>query len=195
MNRVYEYTGLPEEREARLPTDSVFKNFTITIPRAMLARLGSSKQVLKKVVGHDGIRVVKMEGNHEEVVLKQLHKDSASLVAMDGKSLADLAPDVKQLRQCSRWHRLTRVNNAHKTAVEMADELCSGNSFELALEIKSGWLADGAKIEVQNLRVGYGDLPRDVLKGVSFTVPRRSKAAIGWIFLLTQRRRCIAQLL
>jgi len=60
----------------------------------------------------------------------------------------------------------------------MADELCSGKSFIVAMEIKSGWLADGTRVEVQNLRVGYGDLPRDVLQGVSFTIPRKSKAAI-----------------
>jgi len=179
MNRVYEYTGLPEEREARLPTDDVFKNWTIAFPRAMLGRLGTATHlVLKKVVGPDGVRIVRVEGSKEEVVLKQFSNDSAALVAMDGKSLADIAPNCEQLRHCSGWHRLTRVNTASKTAEDLADELCDGNSFSLSLEIKSGWLADGARIEVQNLRVGYGDLPRDVLQGVSFTVPRRNKAAI-----------------
>jgi len=178
MNRVYEYTALPEEREARLPTDAAFMNWNVSIPRAMLGRLDSGTETLNKLQGPDGVQIIRVEGYHEEPLLKQASLDSASFVAMDGKSLADLAPRCKELRKCSSWHRLIRVNGAYRSAEDIADELCSGNSFDLLLEVRSGWLADGTRIDVQNLRVGYGDLPRDVLQGVSLVVPRKNKAAI-----------------
>merc|ERR1719221_622998 len=39
MNRIYEYTSLPEEREEQLPTDKIYQNVTVTVPRASMGEL------------------------------------------------------------------------------------------------------------------------------------------------------------
>lgn len=50
----------------------------------------------------------------------------------------------------------------------------------MALELDSGWLSGGARVEVRDLRVGYGDLSvsEDALRGVSFTVEPLQKVGV-----------------
>ena len=55
---------------------------------------------------------------------------------------------------------------------------CSRLFFEVLVGVQSGWLYDGAQIKIENLRAGYGDLPRDVLKNISLTFDRRTKAGM-----------------
>merc|ERR1719323_2286890 len=43
MNRVYEYTSLPEEKEELLPTDKTFRNVRVTLPRGDLGDLRARK--------------------------------------------------------------------------------------------------------------------------------------------------------
>merc|ERR1719277_1445107 len=57
-------------------------------------------------------------------------------------------------------------------------ELCAGTAESLVVEVQSGWLADGARVEIENLTVGYADVPRDVLKGISLRFEPRTKVGI-----------------
>jgi len=61
----------------------------------------------------------------------------------------------------------------------MAESLCSLSVTNLSLEIQSGWLADGVKVEFKDLRAGYGDIPRDVLHNINLTIPRKWKVGIA----------------
>lgn len=99
-------------------------------------------------------------------------------MAARGRTLADLAPTCKELRNTDNWHRIISVNSSRSTAASIAEELVNGTSKEVVLHIQSGWLADGVKVDIKNLRAGYADVPRDVLQGINLTIPRRCKAAI-----------------
>jgi len=59
----------------------------------------------------------------------------------------------------------------------MARELCG--SSDMVLEVHSGWLLDGAEVRIESLKVGYADIPRDVLKGLSLTFQKQHKVAIA----------------
>jgi ATP-binding cassette subfamily C (CFTR/MRP) protein 1 len=48
----------------------------------------------------------------------------------------------------------------------------------VTLHVHSGWLLDGVKVEIKNLRVGYADVPKDVLQGISVTIPRQAKCGV-----------------
>jgi ABC-type multidrug transport system fused ATPase/permease subunit len=110
-------------------------------------------------------------------ILRQI-PGTPHFVAAKGRSMGDLCPAIKELRGCDPWHRLVTVNSAHISAEDIADELCFGDSSELIMHVHSGWLIDGVKVEIKNLRVGYGDVPKDVLQGVSLTIPRRAKCGV-----------------
>lgn len=170
MNRVYEYTKLPMEAEEEFATDKAFKNLTIRIARSALAGLEYQG-------GADGVQV-HHRGRPGDVVLEQVPYKAAFLPAR-GKSLADLAPSCKALRSTDTWHRIVGVNSSHGMASEMAKELCQGTQTEVTLHVQSGWLADGVKVEIKNLRAGYADIPRDVLQGINLSIPRRCKAGIA----------------
>mmetsp|Transcript_4105 Transcript_4105/g.9602 ORF Transcript_4105/g.9602 Transcript_4105/m.9602 type:complete len:564 (-) Transcript_4105:161-1852(-) len=170
MNRIYEYTSLPEEREELLESDKMYKNLTVAAARAELGVLGSQ-------VVDGGIQITRTLATGKDAILVQLRGRTA-FVAAPGKRLADLAPHCQGLRGTERWHRIVAVNGAHKTADEVAEELCEGDSPEVLIHVESGWLADGVKVEIQDLRVGYADVPRDVLHGISITIPRKNKAGV-----------------
>mmetsp|Transcript_27346 Transcript_27346/g.77996 ORF Transcript_27346/g.77996 Transcript_27346/m.77996 type:complete len:1623 (-) Transcript_27346:183-5051(-) len=172
MNRVYEYTSLPEERESTLPTDSTFRSITACIQRAKLREMQSSK-------GRDGVVISASRGRctEKEELLHQVPGEKC-FVAASGRLLVDLAPSCKALRAADTWHRIVGINSKHNSAEEMADELCKGDSEQVILHIRSGWLVDGVKVEIKNLRIGYADVPHDVLHGISLTVARKEKAGI-----------------
>lgn len=48
----------------------------------------------------------------------------------------------------------------------------------MVLEFQSSWLANGARLDLQELRAGYAEVPQDVLKGVTFSVEPRMKVAV-----------------
>jgi len=60
----------------------------------------------------------------------------------------------------------------------MAESLCKAERHEVLIEAQSGWLAEGAEVVIEDLRAGYGDIPRDVLKDVNIIVDPRTKAGI-----------------
>jgi len=64
----------------------------------------------------------------------------------------------------------------------MALELCGkgprGKQDELVVDLQSGWLIDGAGVQLENVKAGYADVPRDVLKGISLTIEPKAKVGI-----------------
>jgi len=82
------------------------------------------------------------------------------------------------LRQLAPWHSVVGVNGAHRNANQMAKELCHGTSPQVTLHIQSGWLAHGARLCIEDLRVGYGELPRDILVDVNIEIEPCSKVGI-----------------
>merc|ERR1719181_336687 len=169
MNRVYEYTALPEEREEELPQDKTFQNIAVTLRRSQLAELECRKTP-------EGLQIY-FRGMETDVVLQQI-PGTSHFVAGKGRAMGDLCPASKELRACEPWHRLVTVNSAHASAEDIAEELCFGDSAEVILHVHSGWLVDGVKVEIKNLRVGYADVPKDVLHGISLTIPRRAKCGV-----------------
>ncbi|CAK0858373.1 unnamed protein product [Prorocentrum cordatum] len=96
MNRVYEYTSLPEERESTLPTDSTFRSITACIQRAKLREMQSSK-------GRDGVVISASRGRctEKEELLHQVPGEKC-FVAASGRLLVDLAPSCKQSQRAER---------------------------------------------------------------------------------------------
>uniref|UniRef100_A0A7S4QII7 ABC transporter domain-containing protein n=1 Tax=Alexandrium monilatum TaxID=311494 RepID=A0A7S4QII7_9DINO len=60
----------------------------------------------------------------------------------------------------------------------MSRELRCGTGDQVMLEVQSGWLIDGAGVVIENLKAGYADIPRDVLKGISISFEPRMKVSI-----------------
>jgi len=169
MNRLHEYTALPEEGEEELPTDAAYMSYMVRLPRSQLIKLES-----QDVMG--GIQVFPC-GLGQDPLLQQVPCRTAFRAA-PGRTLADLAPDCEALLGMTAQHRIVAINGAHRSAVEMAAELCDGDSTEVALHVRSGWLADGVKVEIRNLRAGYSDRPRDVLQDLTLTIPRKCKVGL-----------------
>mmetsp|Transcript_18519 Transcript_18519/g.41952 ORF Transcript_18519/g.41952 Transcript_18519/m.41952 type:complete len:1725 (-) Transcript_18519:145-5319(-) len=170
MNRIYEYTALPEEREDILPSDAAFQNVSVNVSRANLGMLDVEE-------AHGKVEVVRMARGQKEALLTQLGNRPV-FVAAEGKMLSDLAPGCQALRGLHKWHRITCISGETQNASAMANELVGGESDDVHILVESGWLADGVKIDIQNLRVGYADVPQDVLHGISLTIPRYCKAGV-----------------
>uniref|UniRef100_A0A7S1RCI9 ATP-dependent transporter ycf16 n=1 Tax=Alexandrium catenella TaxID=2925 RepID=A0A7S1RCI9_ALECA len=170
MNRIYEYTALPEEREEILPTDTAFQSMSVSMQRVDLG-------LLERTDMNGTVHVSRMQRGAMEALLSQ-HKDKQILVASKGKMLADLAPGCAGLRGLHKWHRIVCVNGEQGNLNTLVNELIDGESEEIHMLVESGWLADGVKIEIKDLRVGYADVPQDVLHGISLIVPRFCKAGV-----------------
>jgi len=133
--------------------------------------------------------------NQNGVVLLRstLDRRALALAEADGYGrlplFQDLCSSCEELGRAGRTHLVFAANDAVADAKAIAQELCKPlKSFmtasslstppKVVLDIKSGWLADGALVDVRNLSAGYGDIPQNVLKGISFTVEPQMKAAI-----------------
>lgn len=171
MNRIYEYTSLPEEREEVLDSDSVFMNMTVKVMRKAMGHLECQRVNKGKVV------IARPSAKSSEQLLEQI-QDRPTFVCVNGKTLSDLAPRSSGLRNAHTWHQLVAINGIKDDASKMVNELCYGNSESVQLYVVSGWLADGVKVEIKDLRVGYADVPTDVLHGINITIPRRHKAGV-----------------
>ncbi|CAL1154433.1 unnamed protein product [Cladocopium goreaui] len=92
-----------------------------------------------------------------------------SALSHQGLPFAELCRSAAKLREAHAWHRLVGVNDAINDAEALAKELCGDGSttVELVLDLRSGWCAGGAKLELDNVKAGYADIPRDVLKGIT----------------------------
>lgn len=171
MNRLYEYTSLPEEREEELPSDNKYMNYVVRVKRVDLGWLHCKDE-------RGVLHIVLTDPTGSEMPLLQQLPGKAAFVGVPGRTLQDLAPECAGLRSIEPWHRLAGVGAMHRTAKGIADELCAGSSQEVTLYIESGWLADGVKVEMQKLRTGYAGVTKDILRCIDLTVPRHCRLAI-----------------
>lgn len=169
LARIYEYLQIPQERAMRNKGDTKFRSFTTKIDRADLGRLTMDSGGVVTRVFRDGIPLL------------QACPDGIALLASttsDSYTISDICPSSEELKETTDWHRIIGVNNSVRDSEAMARELCCGVGREVLIDVMSGWLADGAHVDIQNLRAGYADIPRDVLKGVSLTIEAKSKMGI-----------------
>jgi len=179
LARLHEYLGVVQERPSRLLQDAPLENFTVSFLQKATAKMTWTEK--------DGVVEVSLHG--EPFLVSS--EDGRVLLFSGGKErkMQDICPSCKALGQVSRTHRLVSANSAFGSAKDIAQELCStgkramsaasfSKAAEVHLEFRSSWLADGARVEVDNLHVGYADMQQNVLKGVSFSLAPRMKAAI-----------------
>ncbi|CAJ1452071.1 unnamed protein product [Effrenium voratum] len=96
----------------------------------------------------------------------------------EAAQLAELCPKSSKLKEAHTWHRLVGANDVIADAEQLALELCEGPGENVVLDVRSGWCADGAKLELLSVKAGYADIPRDVLKGITLTFQPRSTVGI-----------------
>lgn len=87
--------------------------------------------------------------------------------------------EISDLKKLDSGYRLVAVNGQRTDISKMAEEMCFGSSATVKLQFESAWLASGASVAVENLRLGYGNIPRDVLKSISFKLERGCKLAVA----------------
>jgi len=169
LARINEYLSVPQEKARQVPSDIKYRSFAARMQRLSLGSLTTS-------IDKGGVIEVLRAG---QPVLRSTPCGS-SFVAVAEKTgaLGLLCPSCPELRQSEAWHRIVAVNDAVRDAAAIAQELCQGSSATLVIDVLSGWVADGAAVEVQNLKVGYADIPRDVLKGISLSFEARAKVAV-----------------
>jgi len=170
MNRIHEYTMLLEERPDLVPSDGRFTDFVASFSRAELGELRTEKDLA-------GVWHVLRDRPWPEIVLDALPGQKA-FVAHEGLRLLDLCPSCEALAVAEAWHRVVAVNGVSGSTEELAKELCHGSSDRVAIQVRSGWLADGAAVAFEDLQAGYGDLSPDIISHVSFEVPRKTKVGI-----------------
>lgn len=173
MNRLFEYTKLVQERPNEMPSDGKYKHVSVKVARKLLGSLRSrDEQGEFQIVRSD-------KGGREEVVLR-LAPGCQDFQAPNGQTLACLASACPELWDTAPWHRLVAVNGIRGDGLAMATALCdqSEEEEEVRLEVHSGWLINGAEVVIEDLRAGYGDIPRDVLRDINVVVEPRSKVGI-----------------
>lgn len=186
VSRLHAYaTSLAQESARWRPGDGQYRNYFVRLVRADLGELSMR-------VRDDGSVEVLRGG------LPLLHQasDGGALVAaataavafdaaghsslgegglpLGEATLRALCPSHEALQQVHAWHRLAAANDADGDARRIAEELCTGTSEELVLEIRSGWLADGAEVRINSLVAGYAEASRGLLRGASLVVEPRS---------------------
>ncbi|CAJ1397452.1 unnamed protein product [Effrenium voratum] len=171
LARIHEYVDVPQERNLTCKTDGAYRNFTVRLSRAAIGKLNWWKQ-------GDIVRVYRGSG-----LLLQSSIDGKALLpaaAFDKEAaqLAELCPKSSKLKEAHTWHRLVGANDVIADAEQLALELCEGPGENVVLDVRSGWCADGAKLELLSVKAGYADIPRDVLKGITLTFQPRSTVGI-----------------
>jgi len=179
LSRIHEYMKVPQEKEMRTYGDQRYRSFT--------ARLFAQQlRGLKWTASERGVEVSKQG----KVILQSNAEGTALVPAFDaGKGrcrLGEICPINQELQKAEDWHRIVAVNDVTGDAKGMAQELCrhkvSAVSFagnqQVLLDVQSGWLYDGARIKVESIRAGYGEMPRDVLKNINLTFEPRTKVGV-----------------
>jgi ABC-type multidrug transport system fused ATPase/permease subunit len=182
MNRLFEYTKLPQEKPARLKTDNMYTSFAVWIRRNDLGTL--------EMRGNQGAYyVVRQTPKGTETVLEQI-PGTEQLRAPSGKTPALLLsnntikrePEEEEhkdkLRNSDQCHNLVAVQATRRDVKAMLTSMCIGDSEYVKFELQSSWLARGAELVVEDLIAGYGDIPRNILTDINLTVEARTKAAI-----------------
>jgi len=172
MNRLQEYTELPEEREPIQETDGKYYSPVVNLHRSAIGSLAIQRNEGEK------LKIVRETGNNQRTVILEKMDDLEAFQAPRGKNMAVLA-DHPMLYGTVDWHRLQSVNGVSNDAEAMAQELVNGSLESVWLSVRSGWLAAGARVQLTDLVVGYSDYPNDVLRGLNFTIEAKSKTAIA----------------
>jgi len=183
LARVHEYTSVTQERAMYTPEDAKLRNYSVRFYRAKATPL-----TVREV--NDRIEVL---ANGKTL----LHStpDGRALMLADNSSdcnigrFQELCPVCAELNQIPSLHHIVAVNDASGSAKDVAQELCrhprsfmTATAFttqpQVVIEFQSSWLSDGARLDIQDLRAGYAEVPQDVLKGVTFSVEPRMKVAV-----------------
>jgi len=167
LARIHEYLNIPQEKPMRHETDGRYRSYTMMLFRKDLGKLSCSG------VGDQ----LKIQRGDKTVLA--CSSDCRFFVAKDKSStVADLKPDNPILMKVEAWHSIAAVNGASRETDAMAAELCYGSSEDIMVEVVSGWLINGARVQIEQIKAGYADIPRDVLKGVTLTIEPRAKVGI-----------------
>lgn len=176
MKRLHDYATIEQEADFEKDFDIPYKNYCVRIRRNKLGTLQRQSR-------GSGVVVVRQRASYEQVLLQQ--SDQKLLMAPEGFKILD--PGNPDLKNCKDWHRLVAVNGkgtsplgpkANAKLDLMIEELCSGKSNEVVLQIHSGWLLSGARLTIKHLTAGYGEIRRNVLKEISFDVLPCTKVGI-----------------
>jgi len=175
LARVHEYLSVPQERAALALDDGAYRSFASRVPRSALRALslGPRHSSGAAEVLLDGARFLVPSADGTALTLA---------IPKGGPRLAALCAQCPKLAKAEGWHRIVAVNDAVGDADAIARELCGDgkdDKEQVLIDVRSGWLSDGALVEVQGLRAGYANLPRDVLKGIDVTFEKKSKVAIA----------------
>jgi len=192
LARLLEYLHIPQERPAHLQGDARRSGFLVSVGRGELGPLAvaescrgvevlrGKKVLLRDALGGTGLAAPALAGPSTGAPLQSLH----SALAVSGAGgdrpprLGDLCPSCPALGAAPSGHYVAAVDAATGDAAEMARQLCGGGGSSVLLDVRSAWLSEGAHIRLEDLKVGYGDIPRDVLRGITLDIPPRSKVAI-----------------
>eukprot|EP00931_Biecheleriopsis_adriatica_P019403 TRINITY_DN13230_c0_g1_i1.p1 TRINITY_DN13230_c0_g1~~TRINITY_DN13230_c0_g1_i1.p1 ORF type:complete len:565 (+),score=76.25 TRINITY_DN13230_c0_g1_i1:176-1870(+) len=170
LARVSEYREVPQELPMRVDEDESLRNFTLCVRR----------DGLTLTLTHKGgsVQVFKDSAKARHPLLQSSPDGRALILASKGVTWRDICPSCSALEEVGSLHRLEAANAVVGSAAKIAEVLCSGTSPKVFLDLRSNWLAGGAHLEVQDLKARYANLPRSVLKGISFTIDPRMRAAI-----------------
>lgn len=173
LARIHEYVDVPQESCLTSNTDAAYRSFTVRVPRSALGvlkwwRHGEIVQVFR------GGKLLLQSSADNKALLP------AAAFEKEGSQLHDLCLQNARLREAHAWHRLIGVSDVVGDAEQMARELCGegARSPDVVLDVRSGWVADGAKVELENVKAGYADIPRDVLKGINLVFQPKTKVGI-----------------
>jgi ABC-type multidrug transport system fused ATPase/permease subunit len=180
MKRLHDYTELPQEAAWENEGDLPYKSYCVYVERAKLG-------LLERRNTESGMMIVRTSNGKDEWMLEQAENNMFR--APDG--FVKLDPSNPQLQQCQGWHRLVAVNGkcgspggvndpgmANAKIGWMVNELCNGKGDWVMLQIQSGWLLSGARVVIEDLVAGYGDIARDVLQGINIEIEPRTKVGI-----------------
>lgn len=170
LNRLYEYTKLPQERPNEMASDGKYKTFAVQITRAVLGKLFHRQE-------GGVIKIFREKAGGEELLLVQ-DPGTETFAAALHKNMGVLAEHVRDLEETTSWHRVVACSGVRGDALKLADKLCDPQLETAYVEVATGWLTQGAEVIIEDLRAGYGDIPRDVLRDVNLIVDPRSKAGI-----------------
>lgn len=181
MNRIHEYTKLPSEKAFFLETDIKYKSFSVTIPRAKLGKVKVRQNLDGSFATPVQLVSVPFTGGPERVILEfdtQGKKANCAFRPPQGMTFSILDPSCEDFKKASDWHRLICVNSSRGSIETMVNELCKGTSPDIKLQIESGWLLDGAKIVIEDLVAGYGEIPRRILDEITTTIEPSTNVGI-----------------
>jgi len=170
LGRLEEYLQLPQEPPAFVEDDDRYRSLLVEVKRSAMGDLFHDRDA-------EGMMRVGRRGG-SALLQETLNKDG--LEPCLDVHLSDLCPNCAEL-EGAHGHRIVAVNDSYRDPAAIAEELCrsSGDEDEeVWLEIQSNWAANGAKVAIEGLKVGYVGVPRDVLKGITVSVEPRQRVCI-----------------